>query len=187
VSNTNDHGYLEARDYIYCPWCGTTLEERAFDGIVRRGCPNCDFIWYKNPVPAAGAIIHDNGQLLLVKRRYPPAKGDWCFPAGFQEYYESPVECCIREVKEETGLDISIDSLFWNYRAGDDPRTMVVLFLYLASIVGGSPKAGDDAEKVEFFPVNEVPDNIAFSAHREAIYHFREYLSSGLPPKDDGK
>jgi 8-oxo-dGTP diphosphatase len=135
-------------------------------------------------VPGAGAIIHSDGDILLVKRKFPPGAGDWCLPAGFQEYDESPVECCIREVKEETGLDIRIESLFWNYRAGDDPRTIVVLMLYLAQIVGGRISAGDDAIEVSFFAVDSIPGNIAFRAHRLAIAHFREYLKKGTLPYD---
>jgi 8-oxo-dGTP diphosphatase len=184
VSTGTTHGYLEARDFDYCPWCGSRLAGRKIDGRDRLSCSNCEFIWYKNPVPAAGAIIHADGDILLVKRKYPPAAGDWCFPAGFQENDESPVDCCIREVREETGLDIRIESLFWNYRAGDDPRTMVVLMLYLARVVGGTMKAGDDALEAGFFGIDSVPDNIAFSAHRRAIAHFKEYLRRGAFPHD---
>lgn len=185
MSSNGENKFVPAKDYRYCPWCGSSLTEKGIDGRTRLSCPECDFIWYKNPIPAAGAIIHNNGSLLLVKRKYPPAEGDWCIPAGFQEHDESPTECCIREVKEETGLDIKIEKMFWSYRAGDDPRAMVVLILYLASITGGEIKAGDDALEVEYFPMDSIPVNIAFRAHRKAITHFKEYLLSGHLPKDD--
>ena len=178
-------GYIQARDFSFCPWCRAALSEKEFDGRKRRYCPDCGFIWYKNPVPAAGAIIHENGRLLLVRRKYPPKKGDWGLPAGFQEFDESPEECCVREVKEETGLDIRIEAPFWNYRAGDDPRTTVVLILYLGARIDGDLKPGDDATEAAYFDLSEIPSNIAFSAHREAIAHFREFIERGTLPSRD--
>lgn len=179
------HGYLEARDFKYCPWCGATLQEKDLDGRRRLKCSKCEFIWYRNPVPAAGAIIYNDSGLLLVKRKYPPRAQDWCLPAGFQEYDESPIECCKREIHEETGLEIDIRGLFCTYKAGDDPRTVVVLILYLTDIVGGELAPGDDAEEVEFFKLDSIPNNIAFRAHIKAIDHFRNYLKTGLLPRED--
>jgi ADP-ribose pyrophosphatase YjhB (NUDIX family) len=102
------------------------------------------------------------------------------------EYNESPVECCIREIEEETGLNIEITRLFWNYKGGDDPRSMVVLILYLAHIIEGELRPGDDAMEVNFFGLDDLPVNIAFSAHRKAIADYRVFLSSGqLPNADD--
>lgn len=185
MSAANNHEYLAARDFEFCPWCGRRLGNRTIDGRTRSACSECGYIWYKNPIPAAGGIIHNNGDLLLVKRKYDPQKGLWCLPAGFQEYDESPVDCCRREIKEETGLDVEIERLFWNYKAGDDPRAMVVLFLYLVKVVGGKLEPGDDAIEVEYFPLDSIPREIAFSAHVRAISHFREFLNSGKLPSGE--
>jgi ADP-ribose pyrophosphatase YjhB (NUDIX family) len=185
LSTPAEHKLVGARDYKFCPWCRAILIEKKLDGRTRLRCPDCDFVWYKNPVPAAGAIISDGDRLLLVKRKYAPEIGGWTLPAGFMEYDESPMECCIREIKEETGLDIKITGLFWNYKAGDDPRTMVVLILYLADMIGGELKPGDDAAEVDFFALDNLPANIAFSAHRRAIADYRTFLSTGAFPKAD--
>jgi ADP-ribose pyrophosphatase YjhB (NUDIX family) len=99
------------------------------------------------------------------------------------EYEESPVACCIRELKEETGYNIAITRLFWNYSGHDDPRSNAVLMLYLADIVGGHPVAGDDAFEVRFFDLDKTPGNIAFQAHRDAIADFRKYQITGEFPK----
>jgi ADP-ribose pyrophosphatase YjhB (NUDIX family) len=152
------------------------------DNRERLRCPACDFIWYKNPIPAAGAIVNRSGEILLVKRKYPPAIGDWCFPAGFMEYDESPVDCCVRELREETGLDIEITRLFWVYAGHDDPRSNAVLMLYLANIIGGDAAPGDDAVDLRFYKLDDVPANIAFQAHREAISDYRRYMETGLFP-----
>ncbi len=173
---------VKARQHKFCPWCATALVQKTRDSKDRLCCPNCDFVWYHNPIPAAGAIIYKDGQILLAKRKLPPRVGDWTFPAGFMEYDENPGECCIREIREETGLDIKIDELFWVYAGHDDPRSNAVLVLYIASITGGNLTAGDDADEVKFFPLNETPENIAFQAHKDAIRDFKEYLKTGKFP-----
>jgi 8-oxo-dGTP diphosphatase len=182
--SSEEHKLVKARLYKFCPWCASTLVRKRLDGRERSVCPNCDFIWYRNPIPAAGAILHRDDGILLVKRKFPPRVGDWCFPAGFMEYAETPVECCIRELKEETGLDIKIRGLFRNYAGHDDPRSNAVLIMYLAEIVGGELAAGDDALEVEFFDLNNIPSNIAFQAHRDAIADYRRYLETGRLPEE---
>jgi 8-oxo-dGTP diphosphatase len=177
-----EHKLIEARLYRYCPWCASALIEEDRDGRQRLICPNCDFIWYRNPIPATGAIVGRDDSIILVKRKYPPRVGYWCFPAGFMEYDESPMQCCIRELKEETGLDIRIRRPFWNYSGHDDPRSNAVLMMYLADIVGGDLTAGDDASEVGYFELDKIPQDIAFAAHRDCIADYRRYRETGKLP-----
>jgi len=166
--------------YRFCPLCSSRLEERRLDGHLRMACGSeaCDFIFYHNPVPAAGAIIVEQGKVLLVKRAHPPRVGDWCLPAGFMEWSEHPSATAVREVDEETGLNIKIKSFFDVYVGNDDPRTNAVLILYLADIAGGVLKAGDDAIDVAWFPLDALPDNIAFVAHRQALADYQRKLDN---------
>jgi 8-oxo-dGTP diphosphatase len=53
-----------------------------------------------------GVIVEKNGQVLLLKRKNVHGAGSWSTPGGHLEYGESPEECAIREVKEETGVNI---------------------------------------------------------------------------------
>ncbi len=182
MTREDGHKLIEAHRYDFCPWCASKLVAGSFEGRERLRCPSCDFIWYRNPIPAAGAILNRGGRILLVKRKYPPRAGDWCFPAGFMEYEESPADCCVREIKEETGLDIEITNLFWVYSGHDDPRSNAVLIIYLADIIGGAPVAGDDAIETAFFPLDSMPHNIAFQAHRDAIDDYRRHIETGLFP-----
>ena len=157
--------------YRFCPRCGTTLAATELDGHKRLSCPNseCQFVYYQNPVPAAGAVIVEDDRVLLVKRAHPPRIGWWCLPAGFMEWREHPSETAIREVGEETGLKIELTSFFEVYTGTDDPRANAVLILYLARRVGGVLQAADDALDVRFFGLDELPDRIAFAAHRQAL------------------
>ncbi|MFH2055250.1 MAG: NUDIX domain-containing protein [bacterium] len=152
-----------------CPLCTTELEITNHSQRRRKVCPACGFVDWHNPSPAAGAVIVDQGKLLLVKRAGYPREGDWCIPAGFVEWDESPAECAVRELKEETGFDIELQGLFNVYSGNDDPRTNALLILYFGKIVGGAAEADDDAAAVEFFSLKDIPQNIAFAAHVQAI------------------
>lgn len=162
--------------YRYCPRCASNLIEIDLDGHRRLGCSSdsCNFIYYQNPVPAAGAIVVVDDEILLVKRAHPPRIGDWCLPAGFMEWREHPGETAVREVKEETGLDIKLKSFFEVYSGTDDPRSNAVLILYLADILGGELTAADDALDVRFFSFDRLPENIAFEAHIKALYDYQK-------------
>jgi 8-oxo-dGTP diphosphatase len=160
--------------YRYCPRCGTEMVEKYVDHQVRKVCPLCKYVFYHNPVPACGVVIEKEGKILLVKRKYQPYKGDWSLPAGFMEYDESPEQCAVREIKEELNLDIKLDGLFGVYSGKDDPRTHAILVMYWAKVIGGEMKPGDDAEEIKFFSKDEVPQTIAFLAHRQIIKEFFE-------------
>jgi ADP-ribose pyrophosphatase YjhB (NUDIX family) len=153
----------------YCVLCGTRLAVRDDRGHPRPTCPACGWIYYRNPAPAAGVLLHTPRGILLVRRRWPPAEGAWCLPAGFMEYGESPERCAVRETREETGLMVRLRSLFGVYAGMDDPRVRAVLILYTAERIGGRLRAGDDAVAVRWFPLTRLPGNIAFAAHRKAL------------------
>lgn len=162
-------------DFRYCPRCSAELIKKKIDHNLRKVCPVCGFVLYRNPAPAAGVIIEKKGQIVLVRRKYNPYKGDWCLPAGFIEYGEAPEHCAVREVKEETNLEIKLTGLFKVYSGSDDPRTRAILIVYLGEILSGEPKPGDDASEVRFFPVDNIPQNIAFQSHRQAL---KDYFSA---------
>jgi ADP-ribose pyrophosphatase YjhB (NUDIX family) len=164
---------LSTENTRFCPRCGTPLEPRNDHGSVRPTCPSCGFIHYRNPVPAAGVILVDGGGVLLVKRRFDPRAGAWCLPAGFMEAGETPEQTAVREVREETGLDVALTGLFGVYAGFDDPRVRAVLILYTADHVSGEVTPGDDAIEARYFPLSRLPRSIAFAAHRQALDEFR--------------
>jgi ADP-ribose pyrophosphatase YjhB (NUDIX family) len=161
--------------FRFCPRCRQALERREIDGHLRPACPDsaCGYVFYQNPVPAAGAVIVEDGRVLLVKRAHPPRIGWWCLPAGFMEWHEHPEETAVREVLEETGLQIELTSFFEVYSGSDDPRTNAILLLYLAKVIAGEPQASDDAEEVAFFPLDALPEKIAFESHVQALGDYR--------------
>ena len=165
----NGSRQINPHSYKYCPKCGNDLLIKNVEKDLRLLCDSCGFIFYQNPVPAVAAILIKNKKVLLVKRKYEPRAFDWCLPAGFLEFGESPEAGLIREIKEETNLDIQVENVFNVYNAMDDPRSHVVLVVYWGKIIHGNLKPGDDAIEADFFPLDSLPANIAFSCHLQTL------------------
>ncbi len=145
-------------------------------GVMRPTCPSCAYIWYRNPVPAAGVILVRDGCVLLVKRKFEPRAGWWCLPAGFMEAGETPEQSAVRELQEETGVIAQLTGLFGVYAGFDDPRVRAVLILYTGDATGGEERAGDDAIELAWFPLDALPDELAFASHRQALAELVERL-----------
>jgi 8-oxo-dGTP diphosphatase len=159
--------------------CGSRIEKKIVDHRERAVCPSCSFIHYRNPAPAAGVLLVEDGRVLLVRRKFEPRRGLWSIPAGFLEFDEDITECAIREMKEETNLDVELDGLFNVYSAFDDPRTTALLVLFLGTRVGGELRCGDDAVEARYFGLGELPDELAFRAHEKALRELREHMKRG--------
>ncbi|KAA0227588.1 NUDIX domain-containing protein [bacterium] len=156
-------------EYTYCPKCSGKLETRFVEGRERQVCSQCGFIFYRNPIPAAAVILRNDDGVLLVQRAIEPRAGDWCLPAGFMEWNEGPEQTAIREVKEETNLDIALRGIYGVYPGSDYPAYKIVLIVYWGEILGGELRPGDDAKDTKFFKLAELPENIAFRIHSNIL------------------
>lgn len=104
-------------------------------------------------------------KLVLIKRKNPPYKGMYALPGGFVDIGETVEKAVIREAKEETGLDIDIIKLLGVYSDPKrDPRGHTVSICFV-SIGSGDLKAGDDAEDIELFDIDKVPE-LAFDHNK---------------------
>ena len=175
MAKTNNPG-----DYRFCPYCASTLTLRE-DGLLNRlACPSCNWIYYRNPVAAAGGVVLRGQRICLVRRAIEPRLGDWTLPAGFVEYDETPQQCAERELEEETGLQVQATGIHGVYEGFDDPRHHVVLVIYrMRETVEREAIAGDDADQVGFYELDDLPGPIAFRAHRIALEDLRGQLTTG--------
>jgi len=147
----------------HCPLCGAILVERAVHGRPRRGCGSCEFVLYANPASAAaGVVFNERSELLLVRRALQPFRGFWALPAGYQEIDEAPEETVRREVREETGIDVSVLGLLDLLFVADDPRKPANVSVFLCREQGGELRAGDEEEDVAWFPLDGLPERIGF-------------------------
>ncbi|MFZ0746566.1 MAG: NUDIX hydrolase [Terracidiphilus sp.] len=106
------------------------------------------------PMIAVGALIVENGRVLLVRRGHEPLKGHWSLPGGLLEVGESLHAGVVREVREETGLIVEptelIELLDRIHRDGERVRYHYVIADYLCRVVGGALKAASDADEVRW-------------------------------------
>ena len=117
-----------------------------------------------------GVVVMDEGKLLLVKRIMAPEIGKWSIPAGYLDAGEDPKETAVREVLEETNLEVEIGDLvdvFFNAEAASQGGASVFI-LYRATLLGGELKAGDDASEADFFGQDKLPE-LAFTSTLEVV------------------
>ena len=96
--------------------------------------------------------------VLLIERGIEPFKGRWAFPGGFLKMDEDAETGAKRELFEETGLKTAYIRQFHAFTAPDrDPRERVITIAYYALVRISDVKAGDDAAKAQWFPIDKVP------------------------------
>jgi len=135
------------------------------------------------PIPAittTAVIVVSDGtcqdKVLLVKRKNEPFKDQWCFPGGFFNQFEDARACCIREVAEETGMDVSRHCAYQPFdvisNKDRDPRGWVIDCPFLIQL-DKEPQgmAGDDASEIGWFTFEEVKHMILAFDHNLTFAH----------------
>lgn len=141
-----------------------------------RPCPHCggEIEIYRNPTPTVDVVIlvdtPDGEGVVLIERSNPPL--GWALPGGFVDYGETCEQAAVREMKEETGLDVTLTGLLGVYSdPARDPRQHTMSVVYTGLPVDPSAlAAGDDAARAEIFPLGKWPD-LAFD-HAEILADF---------------
>lgn len=165
----------------FCPYCRHKLTEKIIEDRLRLYCTQCRSPIYENPIPATAAVyFNENHEVLLVRRKVDPKKGEWCLPGGFVELEETPEQCCVRELKEETNLNGEIRNLMGVYLSDSPVYKSVLVIGYLLNRVDGQIRAGDDSDEVDFFSLDHLPA-IAFMSHRSLIRDAYGLFSKSKP------
>jgi ADP-ribose pyrophosphatase YjhB (NUDIX family) len=151
----------------FCPRCGVEGEHRS-DHFE---CPACGHVVWANPAPAVQALVERDGRLLLGRRAYDPSAGLWDLPGGFLEENEHPLDALVRELREETGLEIEPREFVGVWmEPGYQGRTVLCL-TWDARVLDGVERPADDVVELAWFAPHELPadDELAF-------LHFPELL-----------
>lgn len=106
----------------------------------------------KQPVVGVGAVVIWEGRVLLIRRGKEPLRGRWLVPGGTVELGETLEEAVVREIREETGVEVVPRELLTVIDRIDrkDGRVLhhYVIVDYRCEYLGGEPRAGSDAEAV---------------------------------------
>ena len=168
----------------FCPHCGTPLTTKELEGYQRPACPACGWIHYEDPKVAVAVLVGRAGELLLDRRAIEPGLGFWSFPSGYVNRGEVLEEAAVREVQEETSVDVRIDGLFGVY---SERGNAVVLVVYTAELDGGEAMPYEEVSEVGWFAPDHLPP-LAFP-HDEAIisrWSARRPPPQPLPPQGAG-
>ena len=163
--------------FPFCPHCRTEMIHREEGGVQRPACSACGFVQYLNPAPGAGVILIRDGRICLVQRKFPPKVDQWTLPTGFMEWDETIEQTAVREVLEETGLEVKLSRLYSVDTGIVPPDLPVLVVFFQGEETGGSLQAGDDAAAVDFYPFDKFPGPIAFGSHRRVIARIRDELA----------
>jgi len=165
-------GGVKGKPGMFCQRCGGATEEQMRDGRVRPVCLACGAITWLDPKLAVAVIIERDRRILLGKRaEWTRSPGKWSFPAGFVERGEDVEQAAIREVREEVGLTIEVGPVLGVLSETGEP---VVLLVYAATTVLGTPIPGDDLTGIGWFLPNDLPE-LAFDHDPRIIRLWQEW------------
>jgi len=136
---------------------------------------------YHYPALAVDVIIEQDDRLLLIKRKNEPFKYLYALPGGFVNEYELVEAAAVREIREETSVDIILIDILGVYsKPNRDPRGHVISVVFVGKITGGVPKAGDDAGSYEWLRMDDLTDiKVAFDHINILDDYSRWKLSKG--------
>jgi 8-oxo-dGTP diphosphatase len=131
------------------------------------------------PPIAADVIAEIGTNIVLIERRNFPF--GWAIPGGFVEVGEKVEDAAVRELREETSLEVELRALLGVYSRPDrDPRGHTVSVVYVGR-AHGEPRADDDAKGIGLFAPDAPPTPLAFD-HAEIIADYLRFIRTGELP-----
>jgi 8-oxo-dGTP diphosphatase len=132
---------------------------------------------YKNPAPTIDVVVTDMERVVIIQRAREPHKGSWVFPGGFIDYGETAEHAAVREVLEETNLDVELIDILGIYSAPErDPRSHHVNIIFIARPVGGTLRGGDDAESAKWVEIVDLKESDLAFDHGLVFSDFKMWM-----------
>jgi mutator protein MutT len=165
----------------FCHQCGGPLKKLLpVNGGPPFACASCGQKVYLDPKVAAAAVVRwDDGRVMLLRRaQRDRAHGLWILPGGHVDRGEVAEDAALREVAEETGLQVELERLLGVYTYPENP---VVLIVYLARPIGGELAPGKEALEMSLFDPAEIPwDELGYHSTGQAIKDMLSLQEQGL-------
>jgi ADP-ribose pyrophosphatase YjhB (NUDIX family) len=153
--------------YAHCSFCGGPF---AAGAPWPRHCPHCRRVSYRNPLPVVVVLLPLAGGLVVIRRNIEPSKGTLTLPGGYLDLGESWQQGARRELLEETGIAIPVESLrLYDVQNGLDD-TLVIFGLAAAQPQGVlHPFASAETQEVVLI---EGPVELGFPMHTEVVKRY---------------
>ena len=166
---------MPLREGRYCPYCGEPLRREAVEGgdlpleSLKPGCRACGYIHLDAPTPVAAAIIEREGKVLLVR---PHGADHFALVAGYPEAFESIEDATVREVREETGLEVRVERVLGSYSCAPMGRNLVLVVCVAMIEAGKLTLQAEELAEGRWFALDALPE-----WPQEAPLHevFRDY------------
>ena len=170
--------------YRFCPRCGNSLGGLSLDSHHQMVCRECGFTMSPKPAVGVGVIVLEEQRIILGRRgglggrRY---EGAWCIPCGYLEWGEDVRDAAKREFLEETGLQVEIQGVYAVHSNFHNPNSLTVGIWFQGTVVGGTMRAGDDLDLVDYFSLDALPEPLAFPTDCLVLEQLRQQILT--PPK----
>lgn len=172
--------------FRFCPCCGHPLHKELRRDQERLVCSDCGRIVYLNPAVGVAVVIFRDDRILLGRRSGGPYAGQWCIPCGYVEWGEDVRQAAVREFQEETGLQVEIGEVVAVHSNFHDPHRLTVGIWFAGRVLDGQLQAGDDLDQVAFFPLPNLPADLAFPTDRLVLAELSQSTFSENQGPPDG-
>jgi 8-oxo-dGTP diphosphatase len=126
------------------------------------------------PMVGVGGIVLQDGKVLLLLRKRPPEAGTWSLPGGRVEFGERLEDAVVRELREELGITVEVESLVCvtNHIVPDENAHWVAP-AYQVRLVSGIPQnlEPEKTAAMEWFPLSSLPENLSISARSALVVY----------------
>ena len=168
----------------FCGECGakTIRKIPEYDNIERSVCPKCDTIFYDSPIVLVGCALMCGEKMLWLKRGHPPRDGYWTNgPMGYVEPRESLQHAMVREIKEETDIDVDASALEL-LGVGTLERMNQIFIGFFCELEEELGTPGEEAPELAWCTEEDAPwDALAFKDTEPFVRAYYAWVRAGRP------
>jgi 8-oxo-dGTP diphosphatase len=135
---------------------------------------------YKNPIPTVDVILQKGSEVLLIKRKNEPFKDHLALPGGFVNQGEKDETAALREVSEETSLEIEpVDILGVYSDPKRDPRRHILTVVFIGIILKGVPNPKDDSSEIQWIQLDDIQKKDLAFDHKQILSDYIHWRKTG--------